>query len=211
MDMWISVSIEAEEGVALPSIKRMITLWNSCIDHEHRITYRPEDGPPTIYGVEGLSLGLEDDYTAYVQYGDRWSTEGLHALAQHVTKAHAGVAVTIEEEWTGGEPIVKRERWQSGRLVAVRSSDDPMEPIDTLGRTPANALASILAAVERLGGTLEQVNPGEDFWEHFNYGEAMALSDLFESAGMNEHAARIISVCRESDPEMWRDTKNEHA
>ena len=203
MSMWTCVSVDALEGAELPSPARLIALWNTNADSEHRISV--EDDRARIYGVEA-QIDIDPAGTAYVQYSDRWQTEGLRSLAEQLTASLPSVTLTLKEEWTGDEPSVTRERWQGGRVTAKRDSDGPLIPVDALGRTPENALASVLQAVDDLGDALMMVFPGENFWEHFTYVEGSRLAEVFEAAALPERAAMIRDRCREADPESWDET-----
>lgn len=204
MSMWTAVTVQAEEGAELPSLARLIALWNANVDGEHRIEV--DDDRARIYGTEA-DIDVNPEGVAYVQYSDRWQTEGLRSLAQQLTTTMPGLILTLEEEWTGEEPGVTRERWQGGRVTGIRTSDGDLVPVDALGRTPENALASILAAVGALGDTLMMVHPGEDFWEGFNYVEGIRLAEVFEAAALPERAAMIRERCREADPEAWEEAE----
>lgn len=202
MSMWTAVTVQAEEGAELPSLARLIALWNANVDGEHQIAV--EGDRVRIYGSEA-DIDVNSDGVAYVQYSDRWKTDGLRALAERLTATHTGLTLTLEQEWTGDEPEVTRERWQGGRVTGIRTSDGDLVPVDALGRTPENALASILAAGGALGDTLMMVYPGEEFWEGFNYVEGVRLAEVFEAAALPERAAMIRDRCREADPEVWEE------
>lgn len=202
MSMWTCVSVDAAEGAELPSPTLLIALWNANVDGEHQICV--EDDRARIEGVEA-QIDIDPAGTAYVQYSDRSQTEGLRSLALRLTASLPDLTLTLKEEWTGEEPSITRERWQDGRVTGKRDSDGPLIPVDTLGRTPENALASILATVGALGDTLMMVHPGEDFWEGFNYVEGDRLAEVFETAGLPERAAMIRERCRAADPEAWEE------
>lgn len=204
MSMWTAVTVQAEEGAELPSLARLIALWNANVDGEHQIAVEGERA--RIYGTEA-DIDVNPEGVAYVQYADRWKTYGLRSLAERLTATLPGVTLTLEQEWTGEEPEVTRERWQGGRVTGIRTSDGDLVPVDALGRTPENALQSILAAVGALGDTLMMVFPGENFWEHFSYVEGSRLAEVFEAAALPERAAMIRERCREADPEVWEEAE----
>ncbi|MFH8253289.1 hypothetical protein ACH3VR_23180 [Microbacterium sp. B2969] len=206
MSMWTAVTVQAEEGAELPSLARLIALWNANVDGEHRIDI--DDDRARIYGTEA-DIDVNAEGVAYVQYSDRWQTEGLRSLAKQLTSSLPRLILTLEEEWTGDEPGVTRERWQSGKVTGIRTSDGDLQPVDELGRTPENALASILAALGSLGDALMMVYPGEDFWEHFTYIEGSRLAEVFEAAALPERAEMIRDRCREADPEAWEEVPDE--
>ncbi len=201
--MWTCVSVEPKEGAELPSVHRLIALWNAYAE-EHRIEVEGERA--RIYGVEA-DIDIDQAGAAYVQYSDRWQTGGLRNLAEHLTRTLPGVVLTLKEEWTGEEPSIIRERWEGGAITAVRDSDGPMQPLDAAGRTPADALAAVLTAVESLGDALAMVRPGEDFWEGFNFIEGDRLAAVFDAAGFPERAEMIRECCREADPEAWAEVE----
>lgn len=202
MSMWTDVTVQAEEGTALPSLARLIALWNANVDGEHRIDI---DGDRARIRSTEADIDVNAEGVAYVQYSDRWQTEGLRALAEQLTTSLPGLILTLEEEWTGDEPGVTRERWQGGRVTGIRTSDGDLQPVDGLGRTPEAALTAILAAVGSLGDALMMTFPGEDFWEHFTYLEGNRLAEVFEAAALPERAAMIRERCREADPEAWEE------
>ena len=202
MSMWTAVTVQAEEGAELPSLARLIALWNANVDGEHRIEV--DDERARIYGTEA-DIDVNAEGVTYVQYSDRWQTEGLRSLAEQLTTSLPGLILTLEEEWTGDEPGVTRERWQGGKVTGIRTSDGDLQPVDALGRTPEAALTAILAAVGSLGDALMMTFPGEDFWEHFTYLEGNRLAEVFEAAALPERAAMIRERCREADPEAWEE------
>ncbi|MCK3771245.1 hypothetical protein MZK47_16385 [Microbacterium aerolatum] len=202
MSMWTCVSVDAVEGAELPSLARLIALWNANADTEHQIDI--DTGRARIYGIDA-QIGIDRAGSAYVQYSDQVQTFGLRELAEQLTASLPGLSLTLKEEWTGEEPSVTRERWQGGRVVAKRDSNGPLIPVDALGRTPETALAAILAAVGSLGDALMMTFPGEDFWEHFTYLEGSRLAEVFEAAALPERAAMIRERCREADPEAWEE------
>lgn len=204
MSMWTAVTVQAEDGAELPSLARLIALWNANVDGEHQIAV--ENDRARICGTEA-DIEVNPEGMAHVQYSDRWQTEGLRSLAERLTSTLPGLIVTLQEEWTGEDPNIKRERWQGGRVTAIRTSDGDLVPVDALGRTPENALQSILAAVGALGDTLMMVFPGENFWEHFSYVEGSRLAEVFEAAALPERAAMIRERCREADPEVWEEAE----
>ena len=208
MSMWTSVQITFR-GTEAATVESMVALWNASVDSEHQVEINSEEGRAYV-GGRPLGINGDADLTelgAYLQYHDKYETEGLATFGEAFTHRYRLASVLIETEWTGEEPSVTRQRWEQGRIVAERTSDGDLAPVYEPGQSPTEVLDKLRDELRELATLLDQISVGEDFFEHFTRTEGEQLATVYDTAGMAEIASAIRRKCAEADPEAWAESE----